>query len=289
LPLPFRVVFYSKHPRQSNFICLLKYFSIMAAEKLDDGQIRQFINDGYIKLENAFPTALAEEARAILWQDTGCNPDAPATWTQPVIRLGYYTQEPFRKAANTPLLKAAFDQLVGEGKWLPCYSVGSFPVRFPNANDPGDTGWHVDASFPGDAEIHVDWRINIRSKGRALLMLFLFSDVGENDAPTRIRIGSHLDIARVLEPAGESGMAFMELAQKLEASAGRPEVVATGKAGTVYLCHPFLVHAAQMHRGKVPKFMAQPPLIARGECEIWRGDGDYSAVEIAIRKGLQMD
>jgi hypothetical protein len=28
----------------------------------------------------------------------------------------------------------------------------------------------------------------------------------------------------------------------------------------VFLCHPFLVHAAQPHRGRVPRFMAQPPL-----------------------------
>ncbi len=34
--------------------------------------------------------------------------------------------------------------------------------------------------------------------------------------------------------------------------------LATGEAGTVYLCHPFLVHAAQIHRGKRPRFMAQP-------------------------------
>ena len=37
-------------------------------------------------------------------------------------------------------------------------------------------------------------------------MLFLFSDVGEDDAPTRIRVGSHLQIARELAPAGESGL-----------------------------------------------------------------------------------
>jgi hypothetical protein len=37
-------------------------------------------------------------------------------------------------------------------------------------------------------------------------MLFLFSDVGQDDAPTRIRIGSHLDMARFLEPAGQAGM-----------------------------------------------------------------------------------
>ncbi|WP_285009698.1 hypothetical protein [Pedobacter faecalis] len=40
-----------------------------------------------------------------------------------------YTQEPFVKAANSPALHNAFDQLVGQGKWIPCMSMGAFPVR----------------------------------------------------------------------------------------------------------------------------------------------------------------
>jgi phytanoyl-CoA dioxygenase PhyH len=96
----------------------------------------------------------------------------------------------------------------------------------------------------------------------ALLMLFLFSDVGEPDAPTRIRVGSHADIARQLAPAGDDGMTLRELAADAFAmSAHRPVVTATGDAGTVYLCHPFLVHAAQAHRGQHPRFLAQPPLL----------------------------
>jgi hypothetical protein len=95
-----------------------------------------------------------------------------------------------------------------------------------------------------------------------LLMLFLFSDVGEHDAPTRIRIGSHADIARQLAPAGEGGMTLRELAADAFAmSAHRSVVTATGDAGTVYLCHPFLVHAAQPHQGQHPRFLAQPPLL----------------------------
>jgi len=38
-----------------------------------------------------------------------------------------------------------------------------------------------------------------------------------------------------------------------------PETLATGEAGTVYLCHPFLVHAAQQHRGSTPRFQWRPP------------------------------
>jgi hypothetical protein len=256
---------------------------------LTAAQIDQFIADGYVRVDDAFPTALADAGRAILWKDTGCNPDDPATWTKPVIRLGQYTQPPFREAANTPRLHSAFDQLAGEGRWEPRGALGTFPVRFPSPDDPGDAGWHIDVSF-GWAENPTDflsWRANVRSRDRLLLMLFLFSDVGEDDAPTRIRVGSHLDIARQLAPAGDAGLTLRELsADNFAGSAQRPQMLATGAAGTVYLCHPFLVHAAQPHRGTRPRFMAQPPLSPREQVSLERADGRYSPVEIAIRQAL---
>jgi hypothetical protein len=135
-------------------------------------------------------------------RDLPCDPNDPATWTKPVIRLPGYRQEPFRKAVNTPILHAAFDQIVGKGRWLPRDGLGIFPVRFPHPDDPGDAGWRVDVSFPGedcDPNEQRDFsarRVNITSRGRVLLMLFLFSDAGEEDAPTRIRVGSHFDMAR---------------------------------------------------------------------------------------------
>lgn len=247
-------------------------------------QIGQFIQLGYIKLENVFSEALAAEGRAILWQDCGCDPNDPSTWTKPVIRLGEYGQEPFRKAANMPVLHEAFDQLAGKGRWQPRFSLGTFPVRFPSETDPGDTGWHAEASFWGEDG---SMRLNLHSKGRALLMLFLFSDVGINDAPTRILEGSHLDAPAILQSAGEPGLDFIQFAGKLPSETlARPTVYATGSAGTVFLCHPFLIHAAQPHRGKTPRFMAQPPLIPSDPINLSRQDRDYSPVETAIRMGL---
>ena len=259
---------------------------------LSDAQIQRFIDEGFVRLDRAFPKALADEGRARLWRDLPCNPDDPATWTRPVIRLGYYGDEPFRRAVNTPILHAAFDQLVGRGRWYPRGDLGTFPVRFPSAEDPGDAGWHIDVSFPpetGDPNQQQDfssWRANIVSRGRALLMLFLFSDVGEADAPTRIKVGSHRDIARLLEPAGEAGASHWS-AEELKPALDRREALATGEAGTVYLCHPFLLHAAQMHRGAAPRFMAQPPLHPSQPFSLERDDGLYSPVEIAIRMSLQ--
>ncbi len=256
---------------------------------LSESQREQFLRQGFVCVERAFPPELAEEGRAILWRDTGCDPQDRTTWTRPVTRLGDYAQEPFRAAVNTTILHAAFDDLVGKGRWVPRQSLGGFPIRFPHPDDPGDTGWHIDASFPpaAGADSYFDWRVNVRSDGRALLMLFLFSDVGESDAPTRLRAGSHLVVARLLTPAGDAGMSMLEISRAAAtATAGMPEVSATGPAGTVYLCHPFLVHAAQPNRGTAPKFMAQPPLMPKGRLELHRSDGDYSLVEQAILLGL---
>lgn len=68
--------------------------------------------------------------------------------------------------------------------------------------------------------------------------------------------------------------------------ADRPLALVTGQAGTVYLCHPFLVHAAQKHRGTTPRFMAQPPLGLTRPYRLERKDGNYSPVEVAIRRAL---
>jgi hypothetical protein len=256
-------------------------------ENLSKEQIDSFINNGFLKIDYAFPTEVADECRTMLWKATQCNPTDPNTWTQPVVRIGELGLEPFKKAANTTILHNSFDQLVGTGNWLPRETLGSFPIRFPGKEPAGDTGWHVDASFPGDdANNYLTWRININSKGRALLMLFLFSDVSENDAPTIIRVGSHMDVAKILEPAGEKGLSFMELARKLLSLPKREHFIATGTAGTVYLCHPFIAHAAQDHYGTTPKFMAQPALLTKHAFDIDPMKKEHCPVEIAILKGI---
>ncbi|KKC36510.1 phytanoyl-CoA dioxygenase [Devosia epidermidihirudinis] len=253
---------------------------------LSQAQIAQFIDYGYIKLDGAFDGGLASQGRDLLWSAMGLSLDAPQTWIRPVVRLGFMTGKPFSDAANTPLLHAAYDAIVGEGRWLKPNGLGTFPVRFPSPNEPGDAGWHVDASFGTDNPDFMQWRVNVKSSGRALLMLFLFSDVGELDAPTMIRKGSHGAIAKQLLPAGVDGLTLSELAADGFAStADCEEVLATGEAGTVYLCHPFLVHSAQPHRGSKPRFMAQPPLLPKGEFD---PSLPPSAVQVAIRRAIGM-
>ncbi|PWK56131.1 hypothetical protein [Silicimonas algicola] len=113
-------------------------------------------------------------------------------------------------------------------------------------------------------------------------MLFLLSDTGPDDALTRPRLGSHRIVARELASRGGEGMTLGELsADGYVSTADCEEVAATGAAGTVWLCHPFIVHAAQALRGRRPRFMAQPPLLPRGPQD------PASPVQTAIRLAMQ--
>ena len=153
---------------------------------------------GFVHLPSAFPRDVADAGRALLWAATGCDPDDPATWTRPVLRMPGFVDEPFRAAANTPRLLAAYDQLVGAGRWIPRAGLGTFPIRFPHPDDPGDDGWHVEASYPDS--VMGGFRLNLRSRGRALLMLFLFSDVGPDDARPGSALGRTSTCHRCLPP-----------------------------------------------------------------------------------------
>lgn len=255
---------------------------------LSPSEIEQFVTDGFVKLEDAFSSETAAACREILWRDLGLSPDRPEDWNEPVMRLGMYGQPPFRAALGSPRLHGAIDQLAGAGRWFAPDALGSMVVRFP-VGKPWDDGWHLDASFPppDDPTSHnyFKWRVNYRSRMRSMLLLFLLSDCGPDDAPTRVRVGSHLPMARQLLAHGEAGISLEDLAQEGFASSDHCDVaLATGDAGTVWVLHPLMVHAAQAHHGRKPRFLAQPGLGWREGPHIETG---ASPVERAIRLALE--
>jgi hypothetical protein len=178
-------------------------------------------------------------------------------------------------------LLGAIRQLLDPDDWAPRPNLGLFVVRFPSEVDPGDAGWHIDSGFEA---ADGTWSVNYRSRERGLLLLCLLSGVGANDAPTRILRGSHLRKPSRLRPFGDDGVAGLHapLPQPTDRIA-----FATGEAGDVYLCHPFLVHAATWpHRGTTPRFMAQPPISLNGALQL-DGDVDHlSTVARAVRTAL---
>lgn len=254
---------------------------------LSSGEVESFIAHGYVAIQGAVPADVVQACRQLIWQDLGQRGVTadPATWTEPVVRIACPEGGPFAEAGTRPALWEAFDQLIGAGRWWRRAGVGgTIPVRFPSAGDPGDAGWHIEASYERDGQ---QW-VNINSRARGLLVLYLFSDVDASSAPTRIRPGSHLDAARVLAPAGVEGLAWTEAASaSAEASAGRPTALATGDAGDAFLCHPFLVHAASWpHQGLLPRMMAQPAVALHAQFPL---TAPLSPVEQAIRNGIGAD
>jgi len=63
--------------------------------------------------------------------------------------------------------------------------------------------------------------------------------------------------------------------------------LATGLAGDVYLCHPFLVHAATWpHLGAHPRLIAQPPIALDGALGLDDPDRQLSPVARTVRRAL---
>ena len=250
--------------------------------------IADFCEKGFVVVRNAVPLPVVREcvdvieqelrARAVDLRDAG-------TWTAPVVRVNCPEGPAFAAAGTSPALREVYDVLLGPGGWIPRDGVGgTVPVRFPSAKDPGDAGWHIDGSY----DVGGQWWVNVRSRARGLLALFLFTDVTDADAPTEVVIGSHLDVPPALAPFGDRGVFFGDVVQRLPKSTfQRPCAHATGRAGDVYICHPFLVHRATWpHRGAVPRLLAQPSIPQRQPFAL-RNGGDVCAVERAILRSLR--
>jgi hypothetical protein len=236
---------------------------------LTDMAVESFIADGFTVVRQAFPGEVSGACADHIWlalAERGIRRDDPSTWTEPVVSVGCPEGGPFIEAGTSGLFQEACDQLLGPGRWWRRRGVGgTVPARFPGERDPGDSGWHLDGGYEDPADGRT--RVTVRARGGGLLALFLFSDVDEDSAPTRLRVGSHRDSARVLAAAGDEGLEWGEAAHQVErVSAHRRTALATGNAGDVFLCHQLMVHSASWpHRGRIPRLMAQPSVALLGE------------------------
>src|SRR5579875_855232 len=91
--------------------------------------------------------------------------DDRSTWTAPVIRIACPEGGPFVKAGTARPMREACGQLIGAGPWRQRAGVGgTIPIRFPSEDDPGDAGWHIEASYEAEGQR----RVNVRSRARGL-------------------------------------------------------------------------------------------------------------------------
>jgi hypothetical protein len=76
--------------------------------------------------------------------------------------------------ATSPALTAAYDELIGPGRWTPPdLTGGTLVARFPSDAAASDAGWHIEGNWSNGTE----YCTNVHSDGHGLFALFLFSDV----------------------------------------------------------------------------------------------------------------
>ncbi|WP_203982894.1 phytanoyl-CoA dioxygenase family protein [Sphaerisporangium rufum] len=215
-----------------------------------------FVRDGFVKVAATVAPELAEKALAQAWaQLGGRTPDDPSGWDEPVMWASDLTgQGPMGEMARSPRLARALDEVCGARGRAPRGALGMIPVRFPGKAVVDDRGWHIDANVALP-----DGTYAVSGRPEMMLVLTLLSRVGPEDAPTRIRVGSHRAAGaalagQVLDPM-KAGPVVDQATQDC------PVAYATGEPGDVFLVHPFTVHAADEHRGTRPRFMAQGPVL----------------------------
>jgi hypothetical protein len=265
-------------------------------------EIDHFRHFGYVRVEGCFDLAAGSIARRWVdhhWERSGYDPADPATWTEGKIHWPNANHAPIAEVA--PKALAAIHQLCGGAERIPAtpswgdafianYHFGADKPWVPSGPQAG--GWHKD----GDFFVHF-----LDSPEQGLLTIVLWSDVQHQGGPTYIAADSVSRIARYLaehpeglwNPGSEEYLA--------ECAAGRAPVTmdfqsiiedcsdfreATGRAGDVYLLHPYMLHCSSQNLLRQARLITNPPISFREPMCFDRPDGAYSAVEQTVLDGL---
>ncbi|BDI32078.1 hypothetical protein CCAX7_41290 [Capsulimonas corticalis] len=289
----------------------------MANRVLTDEQIAHFIDQGYVKLEGAFPREKALAAQDFLWErlaERGVGREDRATWTEPMVHLREVYDDDVFTSCMTERLEDAIEEIVGRDRWADRgkkIGWGWWPVNFAlGADKPWDVptgGWHWDG---------IQFRHRVTAPDQGLLLLPHLSSVAPQGGGTLVAAGSHKIVARFLaaHPDGielndalpacsrahpwlaelTQGSAdgvdrvakFMDAATTDELGTELRVVETTSEPGDVWICHPFLYHAASQNHSGTPRFMCNRTTPLKSPMALDRPDGDYSPVEISIREAL---
>jgi hypothetical protein len=249
---------------------------------LTPAEIERFERDGYVLVEQAFPAAdgLAMERR--WWQELEdahrIRRDDRSTWRQIVGDLRAAKRDPIQARIGTERVRGVFDDLLGDGAWVPPKDWGRCLVTFPEAGT-----WEVPTRFwhwDNPAEPHLD-------RLRGLFVVSFVGPVAPRGGGTLLLAGSPRlllqqerrmsaeeragsDVARWERfhrshpwlmaltghaPAPADRTAAFMTAEEIVDGVPLRVVELTGGPGDMVFCHPAMVHCAAPNRGARPRFM----------------------------------
>lgn len=299
----------------------------MSYKVLTPEQVEQFMELGWVKVEQAYPREQALACQQFLWgklQERGVEKEDPSTWKPMVSIQEAYRSQEFDEC-NTQRMIDAIEDLIGEGRWTErsVYGVdqnfptwGWWPVNFSLGSDQEwdvpTEGWHWDGQH---------FRHYVDSPEQGLLCLCIFSDIESRGGGTLVAEGSHKLVARFLNrfPDGtDQGWAIGTLNRehpwlseltgnsKSDDGLSRMErfmnpytdedgtvlriVETQAKAGDVILCHPFLYHAPSQNHKHFPRFMCNRTTPLKERMNFRREPSDsHSPLEKSIRRAIGLE
>lgn len=259
----------------------------MRYEILDSDRREQFLQQGFVAIEDCFTAEAAAAYTSSIWTRLGYDPDDTSTWAEPSIHMPTHRTIDVKTFAPKAW-QAACELLGGEDRVRQPYTWGDgFIVNLHEGSDrpweeasPQAPGWHKDGDF---------FRHFLDSPEQGLLTLVLWSDVRHQGGATFVATDSVGHVARFLaeHPEGVLPNAFSQ-AHLIDRCSEFAE--GTGKLGTVYLLHPFILHAKAQNVSWTPRYITNPPITLREPMRFDRDSlDDHSLVEQAVLRALGTD
>jgi hypothetical protein len=240
--------------------------------------VSEFDRTGILKIEHAFSDADAARMRDVVWRELrrrhAIERDDPSTWNRHDATGLTSTKKSHAFAPMCgPVISETLDALFGPGSWQPPRSFGNVLVTMPT---PGPWRvphkvWHSDfqPTLPADRLV-------------AVKVWALFDDVDPGGGGTPQLAGSHELFARYIDRTGErdykrAKFGFLDSDPWLKALSrddgdparngafmGTPTEIAghelrvvecSGRAGDVYVTHPWVFHSIATNTSTRPRLM----------------------------------
>ena len=250
-------------------------------------QVEQFLNLGYVKIENCFDRSSVQDWIDLAFSRLGYTADDPLTWAEAKVHLPSMNKVEVPDFA--PKAWQAICELMGGARRIkkPVYWGDSFIINFRlGANQkwqppsPKVSGWHKDG----------DWfRHFLDSPEQGLLTIVLWDDVQPESGGTYIATDSIGPVAKYLlqYPQGITPQKA-EFSQLIKQCQKFEEV--TGRAGDVFLLHPYILHSASQNPSGRPRIITNPAVSFQQPMDFNRPDpSDYSLVERSVLHNLKVD
>lgn len=253
---------------------------------LTDADVQMFLTRGFVFLPGAIPQETVAEYTANVWERLGYDSDNPDTWEKHWTPLLTENARPVQDVS--PVAYNAICDLCNEDRIESSSWGDGLIVNLGRAEDaelwepPTATapGWHTDGDF---------FRHFLDSPEQGLLSIVLWSDVLPQNGATFVAGDSVPHVARHYAEHPE-GMLPNELGTSEQIRKCTDFFEATGKAGDVYLLHPFVIHASSRNARRIPRYITNPPVSLKEPMNFNRANpDDFSLVERAILNGLGVE